>query len=318
MFICKGNRQVTVPDECSMINCLFHGFYTEESGGVLYLNDMEFHIDIYLCTFYLCVSYISGGALFFNNAANGKSSINMRNTCASTCFALSVDNNGAFANVQLKCYPICNMSFVSILKSSPHKTVTWGTVLISKANASIMNVNSSKNQCYIGSCFWIQSCDNTLINSCTFQGNSIEYGHNFYFGSSTGSRIIQNCNVIGNNGINYGVMSHQGNSQFLILNCVFTKNTEILFCNLWHSGYGGSGVLTVRSCYISHSGTIFSSWAGAPIYNEMNSFTTFPTYAHSHFNTFHCFAEIPNNVPITAHYALRLNSLYISMISLIM
>jgi len=318
---CLTSRMTVVPKEFGMTNCVFHGFYFEESGGILCLSNVESEIEMVSCLFYLCTAYYSGGAIYISNTIGGNNSIKLRNICASTCFTIKsyIDSEfGSFALVKMKNCPLLEWSYVSILKCSPHTSGVHSSTMIQKCNATISSLNCSNNKCYAGASMSIFDCIGTNVIYCTFSENKVVYGHNFYFASPSGNRIIQYCNVVGNNGISYGVMSHQGNSQFMIYKCIFYKNTEILFCNLWASSYGGSGVLTISNCFISHSGTTYSSWPGAPFTNINNAFSLYPTYAYSYFMSFHCNADIPLSFFGITNNILLHESFYYVMMSMLL
>ena len=134
-----------------------------------------------------------------------------------------------------------------------------------------------------GSGIWINSPSSFTSSQCTFSNNKVSEGICIYFYSTSGTVSMSHSNIVHNNSPSLGVVYVDGTGSRKIMNSIFQKNQNYIFCI-------DSGSLEVSLSFIDQSSS-FSTRTSVSAIN--NSLSTRITYQFQFFNSLHCNADMP-------------------------
>ena len=263
---------------CNIIanNCYFSRTLIYDGvGGIILVEEDGFSMTITLCVFYNCRCTSEGGAIVF-----GSSNSNIKNVCASLCFAQEYYHFGNF-----ECANKNDIEFLTISKCST-STLGNSVLLLSSGNQKITTSNFSLNQALTESALVVSLPTSFQSSHCTFSNNKVSGSTCIRLVKNTGSILF--ANFVHNNSPSQGNIYVFSNGKYSLNFCVFDFNTGTLFCV-------HTGELTVLNSFISHSGTLKS---GTVTTSSNNSLIRRATYIHQHFMSRFCNAENPNIKPI--------------------
>jgi len=247
------------------------------SGGVIYVNQASFSMNISLSMFYNCASSSNGGAIYFSSLSSF-----MKMICANSCssihytfaYLLASENN--------------QMDFLSVSYCS---TITGiGTVWAKNGKQIFDCTNISMNTVKSYSGVTFESPSELTCSHCSFSNNRASTYMCVGFWYTVGTMVF--ANIIHNNcpQINYGIVYSYEGSHFMYY-CIFDMNQDTLFVV-------ELGSLTVSHCFISHAQT-FSTRGSVSTANN-NTFTKKTTYHILFFSSHYCNADAPlSTIPFT-------------------
>ena len=272
--------------ETSIINCFFsRTVLYSGSGGIIYIYNQNFNLQINECIFFQCGSTGSGGSIYYD-CLNFFTNYSIKKTCGSECNCGS-GGNGAFSISR-------SNGFNNIFSSSIRKCSSNGfgeySILLTHGSQNINSLNNSLNFCNRYSSLGVINPTQFQLNFSTISNNIVNYYVCFELRGLTLNGLLRYCNILNNNSPSYGVCYITSNSIYLFQYFIFKDNSNILF-------YVENGCLLK----IEHSSIHHSISIGNTISTLNVSFLNQNTLLIPHLFTFNCFANIPlkNSINIT-------------------
>lgn len=241
-----------------------------DKGGVIFIQNGHYYMNISCSLFYYCISKDVGGAIFFESSSSFLDMI-----CAKSCKS---NQYGQFADISATSVII---SYLSISNCSD-STVGYHSFRFVYGEQSLFHTNSSMNKAWITSGIYFDDPNQVDCSWCSFSHNHVsDYSCILFYGTKSFS--ISYINVLNNNSPQKGVL-HVRNGNFAINNGIYFQNSGTLF----HSEDQKS--LTLSNSYIDHIGTI----AQGPVFTSINnSFSYAPSYCIKFYQTYHCNTDFP-------------------------
>jgi len=305
-------------------DCVFFSIWCNTSGSVVYAKSIPGSLSIFSSTMINCTSVVSGGAVLYDCKENGNCI--MEKVCGFSCWFsgnyVVGHERGQFAYILVSMTRNNTINFVSFSKCADQKKDGVCSLALRQGITSTKNTNSSFNYARYGSSFeWVLS-NSSFICMCTFSHNqatqytSLKINH----GVDTGltGHTIKCCNIVGNNGPDFGVILFQGAGILNIDQCIFKGNSQYLLSS--YGGYGGSCTLVARNCLISHSDTISRRFNGGIVSLTNITYSVISTYQIIHYQSYECFAEIPliiSTIDRTSIYSKTKMIIIISMMIIV-
>jgi len=243
------------------------------NGGVLYISDGSYSMNVSNSMFYNCTCSNNGGAIYFYSTNSS-----MKMICANKCSCKGADDfYGQFSYILASKENIVDYASLSLCS---HIMAGEAPVLLHSGNQRVDNTNSSLNHGYQCSGIHISSPVTYQSAFCTFSNNKVSHSICLWFTYNTGT-VSYSC-VVHNNSPSFGIIySYNGSPK--IQYCVFDMNQNTLFCAV-------TGTFEVSHSFISLIGSL-SSDVAVSIANN-NSFTKKQTYHMVFFNSFYCNTDI--------------------------
>ena len=247
-------------------NCLISFIYSSGNGGAIYINSSIYSLNINDTTFYQCISTSGhGGAIYFENGFI----IQLFRICALYCKSNS-GNHYQFAYLQTNNNQLLDL--ISISKCY-NNTVGYTTLFLIFGNQSLSNINISYNSNIAHS--GISHVPSSILFSiyCTLYNNTVSFYNCIYLNSETGT--ISKSNIISNNSPSYGVIFVDSVGNYILTECIFDKNQNVLLYI--------SGKLTLHNCFILSGSSIISGIVSNSIIYKITNY-----YQHTIYSTFYC------------------------------
>ena len=196
--ILNNNERIFTNILINIFNCYFsRSNIFNGNGGIISILDINTNLTINYSTFYLCKCTSNGGAIFFQSY-----------TFYSNCFILFVCSNecscGSVANGEFSMLRINNsinneivINYLSITKSG-NKINSHHPFLLSYGNQSVLNTNSSLNDCGYYSGFTIQYSLSFIGKFNTISNNKVNNYICLSFYSALNNNLIFFNNIINN------------------------------------------------------------------------------------------------------------------------
>jgi len=256
-------------------NCFFSRLSEfSGDGGVIYVNSVDYSMNLNYSMFYNCFALI-GGAIYFSS-----SNSYLRMICAHRC-SCGASSYSHFA--LLKASQVNQVEYLSISFCS-HTLSGYYPIRIESGNQRIDNVNSSMNNALMTSGINIWSPSSFTSSYCTLSNNKVSNSFCINIYSTTGTVTMSYANIVHNNSPTYGVVYTVGVGTRNMIYCIFHDNQDYLFC-VWQ------GSLEVSHSFIDHSASFSRSLAVSTSNN--NSLNYRNTYQIQFFNSHHCNTDIP-------------------------
>jgi len=263
------------------------------SGGVIYVNGGTYTMNANYSMFYNCACSSEGGAIFFSSANS-----NLRMICANRCSCGAGLLFGQFSYFRSSLEN--QVEYLSISNCS-HATSGYFSVYICYGNQKVYNTNSSMNNAYRGSGICIDYPMSFTSSHCAFSNNKVSEGICIHFCSNSGTITMSYANIVHNNSPSRGVVYVERSGSRKMMYCIFTKNSNFLFC-VWESS------LEVSHSFIDHSSISFST--STTFITTNISLINRITFQMQFFNSLHCNADIPlvESKQKNTHYQTQMNS----------
>jgi len=245
-------------------------------GGCIYVSSISINNDISDCLFVNCSSYSHGGAIFLESGG-----ILIQRVCSTLC---NTDSGyGQFGYLSVKDSNrnnVLNFTSVSYSANKYWATPRYYPTYHLSGIQKVQNTNSSYNSNYHHSGIGIDNPNTYYSSFCTFFSNhAIQYDC-IIFIAGTGSRIVENTNVVNNtqDTTNRGTIRIYNNAIISMIKSIFAHNNHFLF-------HAPDGSLTIIDCIVCHlSGSIGNVIIGSN--NEMRCDKE--TLVIKHYHSFLC------------------------------
>jgi len=188
------------PKNISISDCIFSRT-SEYSGfgGVIYVKDGSFSMNISNSMFYICLSTY-GGAIYFVSSNSF-----LRMICSNRCSASLFDH---FAYLVA---PLMNqVQYLSLSYCSPSVS-GYRSIFIYSGNQKVESTNSSMNHAINYGGIYISCPSSSTCSHCTFSNNRVSSMACIFFISNTGTISLSYSNIVYNhNPSSYGVVLVEG------------------------------------------------------------------------------------------------------------
>jgi len=271
-------------------------------GGVIYVDEGFFSMNIEYSMFYFCCCSEDGGAIYFYSQVS-----NLRMICAHMC---SCGLFGRYNFAYLRASHVNQMEYQSISYCSYILIGTFSIIFID-GNQRFVNTNSSMNKGYECIIAFAAPFSYSSLH-CTFSNNLVSNSNCILFYSESGTISMSFANIVHNNSPHDGVVTVGGEGSRNMMYCIFHNNQNYLFCVF-------SGSLEVSHSFIDHSSSSVSSNISVSTATN-NSFINRMTYQIQFFNSLHCNADIPftgfslTPTQVTTEHPKQTNSTFDSFI----
>ena len=242
---CSINRFIGSTDYY-LENCIFINFYSIESGSCIFFSSTEIiKFLVELSSFENCSSESPGGAIFFSCINSGSSVITK--TCGYKCNLFPKNDviRGHFANIRTSNSGINILELITNYKCSYlDQSNGWYSIFFQNGNQKIKYINISFNKHYHISGISPLS-PNTIENSYSTFYKNFGLVCNYFYQIPINS-IIKNLNFINNYspGISRGIIDISVNTNFIIIDSIFSNNSDLLFF------ISSSSTLTIKNSLI--------------------------------------------------------------------
>ena len=253
----------TVSQNINMKDCLI-SMISSESGGAIYISG-GYNLNINDTTFFDCFSLRDGGAIWFQNGLNPQ----LFRICALYCRTSSEYNFqfSYFSTIYSQVFDL-----ISISKCN-NNTIGYTTLTIQSENQNLFNSNISYNNNIRISGIYFYNPVNMLNNFCTFYNNTVRDYWCIYLQFNTVT--ISKSNIILNN-TNYGVVFVTNSGNYILNECFFDKNKDILL-------FVDSGTLELINCYY-----LTGSFSTSGLVSNTLIHSITHIYQHSTYFTYYC------------------------------
>jgi len=273
-------------------------------GGSIHLSGSVQDVLIVSCLFNNCQAKACGGAIHFYPSIGN---FYMIGCCTNRCFCYGSEASEGGQNSYIvaglnKTISIQYSSFQFSNPASSDSVTRWFSSILNYGFQTINGMNSTKNSIYhTGStAFNIPSGLNVLYTSICNNFASNTKIIQIIGGSD--SRMIKNSNIISNDENCHATIVLWSAPIVTIENSILLKNTRSLF-------YLDQGQLTLKDCYIYHTGTLSNLGIQTP--GSVFGSTSTNSLALSHVSTAYCGADIPLSFDINKYvYSYTIKKTY--------
>jgi len=250
-------------------NCVFSrsSTYSGDGSVIYYSGNSQFTLKE--SSFYKCCSSSSGGAIIATS-----NDLFFYKVCARECKCLSYGEFSFISNTGKG-----EFSFVSMLYCSDDNNGNY-PVYMQGGNQIFGDSNSSYNYVAVASGFCFDSPSQLSVTYSSFSNNRATSRICVYFHRGSGNRNMEKCNIINNNSPTGGVVISNYGGDYTLNDCIMIDNIDKVLC-------AEDATLRVNSCYIYHSGDIYT---GNVIFANLQLIKTAP-FPLTHFYTYYCQAE---------------------------
>jgi len=229
------------------------------NGGVIYINGGNFCLDLSYSMFHLCSCSNEGGAIFFVSTNSS-----LRKVCSSRCSGSYYN----FARIQSS-----EENLVDYLSVTLCHYIQSGYVVFRLYSGYQIydHSNSSLNKVYRVSGIGIGFSLSFIGSFCTFSNNNSSDWACFYSKNCKGTLTFTNI-VHNNSPTGYGIV-HINENHFKMNYCLFSGNTNALFCvelgslELSHTLISHSGVYSIMTPFVLENNNSISPVTYRQSYN---------------------------------------------------
>ena len=241
---CPTNFFINFEKDTLIYKCLFLNLNNFNSkGGAIFINsNLNFDFILNSSNFFECKSSFNGGAI---SLTLNTGSIYISFVCAYNCYTTSISTLKQFAELNSKDQFNNYFHFVSVFQCAPnHLILRSQSLYFLEGKQNISNFNSSNNQCEVHTSLCIVNPFSFFSIFCNIINNNASNFECIMFNKFSGE--MKNSNIVNNNSpLNYGVIYNTVNGIYLMNNCIFLNNKNLLF-------YVASGSLTIKNSIIFH------------------------------------------------------------------